>query len=301
MQEFIAAAVQLAPVHCDPKANLPRLADATERAVREHGADLVVLPESALTGFAPGPYQDQLWDLAEPVPGPSTRELGLLARSLGIHLVLPLYERGPERDVIYNSSALLDDRGELLGVYRKTHPFPTERPEQGGWTTAGSSAVVVDTRLACIGMILCYDGDFPELSRVCALQGAELITRPAALLRSYEIWEMTNRARAYDNHVYLVAANAVGGDAGGAYYFGHSMIVSPIARILALARGGEEIVSARLDPDPLSSVTYGSRQPQTFDHLADRNLDAYQGLLQPGRSAFVSYGAVAFPAPDKAG
>ncbi|MBM4319864.1 MAG: carbon-nitrogen hydrolase family protein, partial [Deltaproteobacteria bacterium] len=286
MKEIVAAAVQLAPVPCDPQANLVRVAAAVEEAAREHGAELVVLPESVLTGFHPGARQAELWELAEPLPGPASLELGKLARSLGIHLVLPLYERGSERGVVYNSSALLDDRGELCGVYRKTHPFPTERLERGGWTTPGQQAVVVPTRLGRIGMILCYDGDFPELSRVCALQGAEIVTRASALLRSFEIWELTNRARAYDNHVYVVAVNAVGADAGGSHYFGHSMIVSPIAQMLALARGSEEIVSARLGTDPLASVTYGSKKPQIFDHLADRNLAAYDGLLRPGTTSF---------------
>lgn len=289
MQPFVAAAVQLRPIPCDPPANMLRVEEAIRRAAGQHGAELIVLPESVLTGFSPGPHQARLWELAEPVPGPATERLGALCQQLGVHLVLPLYERGPQAPIVYNSAAVIDDQGAVLGVYRKTHLFPTERLERGGWSTAGERAVVVPTRLGNVGLILCYDGDFPELSRACALQGAHLIVRPSALLRSFEIWEMTNKARAYDNHVYMVAANAVGADAGGATYFGHSMIVSPIAQVLALARGCEEIVSARLDPDPLAAVTYGSRQRQVFDHLADRNLAAYDGILQPGRANFPTY------------
>ena len=289
MQPLTAAAVQLAPVPCDPQANMVRVEEAVRRAAGEHGAQLVVLPESGAGAPPPPPPQARLWDLAEPIPGPATERLGALCQQLGVHLVLPIYERGPAAPVVYNSAALLDDSGAVLGVYRKTHLFPTERLERGGWSTAGDKAVVVPTRLGNVGMILCYDGDFPELSRACALQGAHIIVRPSALLRSFEIWEMTNKARAYDNHVYVVAANAVGADAGGATYFGHSMIVSPIAQVVALARGCEEIVSARLEPDPLVSVTYGSRQRQVFDHLADRNLDAYAGILEPGRANFPTY------------
>ena len=92
------------------------------------------------------------------------------------------------------------------------------------------------TGLGSIGMIVCYDGDFPELSRLLAVKGAEVIVRPAALLRSFDIWHITNAARAYDNHVYVIATNAVGPDAGGNYYLGHSMIVNPIAWRLAQAR-----------------------------------------------------------------
>ena len=102
------------------------------------------------------------------------------------------------------------------------------------------------------------------------------------MLRSFEIWELTNRARAYDNHVYMVACNGVGPDAGGNYYFGHSMIVDPIAHKLAQARGTEEVISAALDPDPLKRITYGAASPMIFDHLQDRNLAAYRDILKPG-------------------
>ena len=97
--------------------------------------------------------------------------------------------------------------------------------------------------------MICYDGDFPELGRCLAVQGVEVIVRPAALLRSFDIWSLTNRARAYDNHVYVVGVNSIGPDARGSYYFGHSQIVSPIAHVLAQASGSEEIVAAELDPD----------------------------------------------------
>jgi predicted amidohydrolase len=135
-------------------------------------------------------------------------------------------------------------------------------------------------------MIICYDGDFPELSRVLAIQGAEIITRPSALLRSFEIWDMTNKARAYDNHVYVIAVNSVGADAEENYYFGSSMIINPIAQKLAQARGTEEIISAKLDPNPLKHVTYGSNSPMIFDHLEDRNLEVYKDILKEAKSPF---------------
>ena len=77
-------------------------------------------------------------------------------------------------------------------------------------------------------MIICFDGDYPELSRIQAVQGAEVICRPSALLRSADIWELTSRARAYDNHVFVVGANAVGPDPAGVLYFGNSHVVTPI-------------------------------------------------------------------------
>jgi predicted amidohydrolase len=139
--------------------------------------------------------------------------------------------------------------------------------------TPGEEVCVVDTELGRIGVVICFDGDYPELSRVTAIHGAELIARPSALLRSADLWELTNRARAYDNHVYLVGANATGVDPGGTIYFGNSMVVTPVAEVVARAASHEGWVSARLDPDTaLASLTPGSNVRQGFDHLADRNL-----------------------------
>jgi len=139
--------------------------------------------------------------------------------------------------VIYNSAILIGPDGEIVGIYDKTHPFPLERRDCGGWVTVGNRADVFETSLGSIGMIICYDGDFPELSRLLAVKGAEVIVRPSALLRSFDIWYITNAAR-------------------------------------------------RLDPDPLRYVTWGSKSPQSFDHLEDRNLELYEGILRKARSRF---------------
>ena len=286
MKEFIAAAVQIAVKPNDINYNLEKICFWLKTAVKEHGAGLVVFPESITTGFAPGMPPEEFYDLLNYIPGPETDQIGALARELKVHVVLPIYEKGREKNMIMNSSILINDEGEIAGIYRKTHPFPTERLGGGGWTTPGKEAVVVDTKLGKIGMIICYDGDFPELSRVLAIRGAEIITRPSALLRSFEIWDMTNKARAYDNHVYVVAVNSVGSDAENNYYFGSSMIISPIAQKLAQARGTEEIISAKLDPNPLKHVTYGSNSPMIFDHLEDRNLEVYKDILKEAKSPF---------------
>jgi len=286
MKEFIAAAVQIAVKPNDINYNLEKIGFWLKTAVKEHNAELVVFPESITTGFAPGMPPEEFYDLLNYIPGPETDQIGALAREFKVHVILPMYEKRKEKNVIMNSSVLINDEGEIAGIYRKTHPFPTERISGGGWTTPGKEAVVVDTKLGKIGMIICYDGDFPELSRVLAIQGAEIISRPSALLRSFEIWDMTNKARAYDNHVYVIAANSIGADAENNYYFGSSMIISPIAQKLAQARGTEEIISARLDPDPLKHVTYGSNSPMIFDHLEDRNLEVYKDILKEAKSPF---------------
>ena len=286
MKEFVAACVQIAVAPNDVQGNMEKGVVWLERAVKEHGAELVVFPETVTTGFVTGLEAGELWDLVDEAPGRITRDIQAAARSLGVHVVWPSYRRGPERGVVYNSSILIGPDGEIIGIYDKTHPFPLERADCGGWVTLGNRADVFETALGSIGMIICYDGDFPELSRLLAVKGAEIILRPSALLRSFDIWYITNCARAYDNHVYVVATNAVGPDAGGSYYFGHSMIVTPIAWRLAQARGGEEIIAAKLDPDPLRYVTWGSKSPQVFDHLQDRNLELYEEILKEARSRF---------------
>ena len=286
MKEFVAACVQIAVTPNDVQANVDKGVVWLEKAVKEYEAELVVFPETVTTGFVTGLSAVELWDLLDVAPGRITRDVQAAARALGVHVVWPTYRRGPERGIVYNSSILIGPDGEIIGIYDKTHPFPLERCDSGGWVTLGNRADVFETALGSIGMIICYDGDFPELSRLLAVKGAEVITRPSALLRSYDIWYITTCARAYDNHVYMVATNSVGPDAGGSYYFGHSMIVTPIAWRLAQARGGEEIIAAKLDPDPLRYVTWGSKSLQVFDHLQDRNLELYKETLKEARSRF---------------
>jgi len=286
VKEFVAACVQIAVAPNDVRANVAKGVAWLERAVRENGAELVVFPETVTTGFVTGLDAAGLWDLVDDIPGRTSLEIQAAARALGVHVVWPTYRRGPERGVVYNSSILIGPDGAIVGIYDKTHPFPVERSDCGGWTTVGTRADIYETPLGTIGMIICYDGDFPELSRLLAIKGAEVIVRPSALLRSYDIWHLTTCARAYDNHVYMVATNSVGPDAGGSYYFGHSMIVNPIAWRLAQARGTEEIVSAKLDPDPMRYITWGSKSPQRFDHLQDRNVELYEQILVAARSRF---------------
>ncbi len=296
MRVFAASALQLAP---DPgplnagsiAGNCTRAVEWIRRCVETGGAELVVAPETASTGFVTGLGPEQLWDLVAPVPGPLTEPIQAAARDLGVHVVWGTYERGAQRGVVYNSAVLIGPRGDVLGVYRKTHPFGTELASRGGWVTPGDEVCVVDTPLGRIGLIICFDGDYPELSRITALRGAEIIARPSALLRSADLWELTNRARAYDNHVYVVAANATGVDPGGTIYFGNSMVVTPIAEVVARAASHEGWVTARLDPaTALAALTPGSNVPQSFDHLADRNLDLVRryadDLVAPAKSPF---------------
>jgi predicted amidohydrolase len=286
MKDFIAACVQIAITPNDVEANVDKGVNWLRKAVEEYQADLVVFPETVTTGYEPGLSAEDLWDLVDQAPGRITLPIQEAAQQLGVHVVWPSYRRGAERGVVYNSAMLIGPDGEIIGIYDKTHPAPWERVDGGGWVTVGQRADVFNTSLGDIGMIICYDGDFPELSRLLAVKGAEIIIRASALQRSYEIWYITTAARAYDNHVYVVASNLVGPDASGNYGFGHSMIVNPIAWRLAQARGTEEIIAARLDPDPMRYITWGSKSLQTFDHLEDRNLALYEGILKEARARF---------------
>lgn len=284
MREFIAAGVQIATEPNNIQANVEKALDWLCRAVNL-GAELIVFPETITTGFAPGVPKEILWDMVDVVPGRTTEAIQQAAARYGVYVVWPTYERGESRGVVYNGAFLINRKGEIAGRYRKTHPFPTERVEGGGWTTPGASADVFETDLGNIGMIICYDGDFPDLCTTLALKGAEIIVRPGALLRTFEHWWATNFARAYDNHVYVVAVNAVGTDAAKNYYFGHSMIVAPNGWRLAQGRCSEEIVYAKLTPDALKYMYGGMTSEQSFDHLEDRNIGVYD-VMKEGRSRF---------------
>jgi predicted amidohydrolase len=296
MRGFVAAAVQVAPSSGPLTAesiagNCARAVAVVRDCVGATGAELVVLPESVTTGFTPGVDVETLWDLVSEIPGPVLDPFTAAAAELGVHLVVGTYERGPQRGVVHNAAVVIGPSGDVLGIYRKTHPFGGERADRGGWVTPGEDICVVETPLGRIGLIICFDGDYPELSRITAIKGAEIICRPSALLRSADIWELTNRARAYDNHVYVIGSNATGVDPAGVIYFGNSMIVTPIAEVVARASSHECWVSARLDPDTaMASLTPGSSVPQSFDHLADRNL----ALIRKHADALLGEAATSF-------
>ena len=297
MRAFNAAAIQLNPAPGPLTAesiavNAANAVAMIRECVAATRAELVVLPESVTTGFTTGVTVEELWDLVTDAPGEILQPYQDVAAELGIHLCVGTYRRGPERGVVYNSAALIGPDGAVLGVYDKTHPFFSEAATTGGWVTPGNDVVVVDTELGKIGMIICFDGDYPELSRIQAVRGAEVILRPSALLRSADLWELTSRARAYDNHVFIVGANATGIDPAGVIYFGNSHIVTPTANIIARAASHEGWVAARLDPDQaLGSLTQGSNIGQGFDHLRDRNLD----LIRAHRAELEGRAETTFP------
>jgi len=291
---FVAAALQVGPVAGPVTAesiwaNVDVALDLARRCVDATGASLVVAPETVTTGFAPALGPAELWDLVAPIPGALTESAQRTAAELGIHLVWPTYEAGPDRGTVYNAAALVGPAGDIAGVYRKTHLFPAEQ----AWVTPGDDVLVVGTDLGRIGSVICFDGDFPELVRIEAGLGAEVVVRPSAFLRAADIWELTTRARAYDNHVYVVAPNAVGVDAGGHVYFGNSLIVGPTGEVLARGTSQPGWVSATVGVDPMATISPGSSVRQGFDHLAERNL----ALYRRHRDVLEAEAAAPFPLP----
>jgi deaminated glutathione amidase len=292
MTPFVAAGLQVAPVAgpltpATVKANVEAALGLAYRCVDATGAALVVAPETVTTGFAPGLDAADLWGLVGPIPGPLTEGAQEFAAERGVLVVWPTYEAGPTRDVVYNAAAVIGPDGDVLGTYRKTHLFPGERQ----WATPGDDVLVVPTPHGRLGSVICFDGDFPELVRIEAGLGAEVVVRPSAFLRAADIWELTTRARAYDNHVYVVAPNAVGVDPGGFVYFGNSLIVGPTGEVLARGTSQPGWVSATIGVDPMATISPGSSVRQGFDHLAERNL----GLYRRHRDVLESHAASPFP------
>lgn len=192
-----ARKVRLAAVHYRPKGgktlmdNCEEFAPLIEDAAKQK-ADLVVLPET-LTYFGLG---KSYAECAEPVPGPSTDYFGTLAKKHNLYIVAGLLER--DRHLVYNVAALLGPDGKFIGKYRKV---ALPRSEISGGITPGSEYPVFDTRFGKLGMMVCYDGFFPEVARQLSNNGAEVIAWP--------VWgcnPMLASARACENHVYLVSS-----------------------------------------------------------------------------------------------
>ena len=285
MKEFVVAGVQIAIEPNKPLENTRKVIEWIEKAVEFCSPKLIVFPETITTGFKTGLDRERLWDLVDTIPGKYTDMVAEAAKKHGVYVSFPTYERGKKRGEVYNAAPLIGPDGSIAGLYRKTHLFPPEK----GWCLPGTMVEVVETPFAKIGTIICFDGDYPELSRSLGMQGAEIILRPSALLRSFDIWDLTTRARAYDNHVYMVAVNAVGTDACNTYYFGNSMIVSPIAQHLALGSAAECIVWAKLDPDPLRYISYGCSTPMIFHHMEDRKIGVYKDILKMSPPQFPKF------------
>jgi predicted amidohydrolase len=252
--------------------NIERMQALVARAAAT-GADVVVLPEK-WNGLGPPAF---MREVAEPLEGGETVEaMSSWARMHGITLVGgSIVERREGREKFSNTCVVFDPEGEIAAVYRKIHMFDvevgghvyreseTEEPGEGPATT--------DVEGWTVGLTICYDLRFPELYRILAVEGAELVTIPAAftLYTGKDHWELLVRARAVENQCYVAAANQWGSYADGKAAYGRSLIVDPWGVVLAQAADEDGVIAAEIDRGHLERVrrslpSLANRQPAAY-------------------------------------
>jgi predicted amidohydrolase len=264
------SAIQMEPKCCDPQYNIKKMADFVEQTVSDQlDTDLLVFPELITSGYECG---DEFRKLAEIIPeGDSFKIMGSLAKKHGVHIIFGFPERDASlKDVLFNSAVLINDNGEVVGVYRKVHLFDTEKQN----FRAGCDYPLFSTSIGKIGIMICWDTAFPEVARSYALKGADLIAISTNWEKPYEDdWDLITKARAFDNVIYIVAANRIGFDKTLGF-FGRSKIMSPLGKpIEELNKEVEGIISAELDYAIPLKYKY---EPYTF--FKDRRPDTY-GLI----------------------
>jgi predicted amidohydrolase len=224
--------VALAQVSCkrgDKKVNIRKIEDNVVRA-RKQGAELVIFPELSITGYV---LRDRIYELAETIPGHSTNILEKLAGKTGTHIIFGLPELSDKTQAtIYNAAVLVGPDG-FIGKYRKMY-LPTHSVfEEKRYFRPGYQPAVFETDLGKIGLIICYDIFFPEVSRLTRLKGAQLIvciSASPATRRAF--FETLTTARAIENTAFLAYVNLVGIE-DGLQFWGGSRLIGPNGRILA--------------------------------------------------------------------
>ncbi len=253
-----AAAIQFNVKQGDVDANLAYVRQALRR-VAASGANLVVLPEMWSSGFA---YRN-LNELAGRTAG-IVAELLELSRELKLVICGSMPE--PHGAKVFNTVHLIDN-GRLAGVYRKLHLFSLLGEERA--FDGGDSWLVAETTLGKVGVIICYDLRFPELSRRLAVEGAHLICVPAQWPKPrQEHWRTLLRARAIENQLHVVACNACG-PIGKLDFFGMSMIIDPKGEVLAEGGEAEVEIGALLDMQVMADwraqiPCFNDRKPELY-------------------------------------
>jgi deaminated glutathione amidase len=256
----------------DKHKNVDDAIELIERAAAM-GATLVVLPETwSYMGDAAGVFEN-----AESVPGNITNRLAEVARSSGIFLHCgSIHERSDVEPRAFNSTVVLNPDGDMIGRYRKIHLFDVSIGEQvlsqeSATIAPGDEVVVIDLDGLKLGLTICYDLRYPELYRLLALDGAQVIAVPSAFHQhtGRDHWEVLLRARAIENQVFIVAPNAHGSHPSGWLSHGHSMIVDPWGTVLSAITEGVGVIVADCDLAVLERIrrelpSLSNRRPSAY-------------------------------------
>jgi predicted amidohydrolase len=264
--------VVLAQIKCKPEdkiENLKKMQKAVIEA-KKHKADLIIFPELSLTGYV---IRDQIYDLAETIPGSSYNIMEEMARKTKLHIIFGMPELSEKAEaIIYNTAVFVGPEG-LIGKYRKMH-LPTHSVfEEKRYFRQGYRTAVFDTALGKIGLIICYDIFFPELSRLMRLKGAQLIICISASPSTRRMFfETLTIARAMENAAFLAYVNLVGIE-DGLQFWGGSRVVGPSGKVFAQAKYDEEdFVICNVDYADMRSVeafvpTLKDLRPELFSEL----------------------------------
>lgn len=285
--------VKIGVVQNTCSADLEANVAAAERGLREaaaRGANIVCLQELFRSVYFCQVEDHKYFDLAEPIPGPTTEKMQALARELGIVIVASLFERRAP-GLYHNTAAVIDADGSFLGKYRKMHiPDDPLFYEKFYFTPGDLGFRAWDTRFGRIGVLVCWDQWYPEAARLTALQGAQILFYPTAIgwhpkekaahgLRQHASWETVQRGHAVANGCYVAVPNRIGHEApdggDGIEFWGQSFIADPAGQILAKGSVAEEEVLV-VDAD-LSLV---DTQRTHWPFLRDRRIDAYGDITR---------------------
>jgi len=270
MKEKIKLALaQISSKRENKKENLRKIEEFTKKA-RKKAADVVIFPELSLTGYV---VHDQIYELAETIPGQSTQRIEDIAKKTGTYIIFGMPELSEKTEAtIFNTAVFVGPKG-IIGKYRKMY-LPTHSVfEEKRYFRPGYQTAAFNTALGNIGLFICYDIFFPEVCRLTRLRGAELIvciSASPAVRRGY--FEILTKARALENTAFLAYVNLAGVE-DGLHFWGGSRVVSPTGDLLAKAKYDEEdLVICEVDyrdirPAETFIPTLRDLRPELFDEL----------------------------------
>lgn len=268
----------------NPQENLDKTISKI-REVAKLGAQIVCLQELFTSLYFCDVEAYENFDLAEPIPGPSTDALSKVAGELGVVIVASLFEKRAQ-GIYHNTTAVLDADGKYLGKYRKMHiPDDPGYYEKFYFTPGDLGYKVFDTKYAKVGVLICWDQWYPEAARITALMGAEILFYPTAIGWStaqtvevndeqYNAWQTIQRGHAVANGIHVVAVNRVG-EEGPMKFWGGSFISNPFGKLIYKAPHEEEVVHVE-ELDLNKSDSYRTHWP----FLRDRRIDSYQDITK---------------------